>query len=252
MGGEEEINAEHSEEHLFDVLNRAGIFDKKNYLILKKEEQTTITEEMVGNINLLVQFVQKHPFEGTFRISCRPEDINQVVKGLPSLPTDLDPVVATCSLKYIWRNAELVPKLYYYPMLRLLHVSSTVKRVEFLRRMLELLEPDRRALIRQMILLAKDLVDSGETKLDQHGMAVLLGPVLFSQKSRPALPIDIPLEIEVKCDVYEGDEKGPKGVVAHDLNFERNLALKEADWMNEIFYFILNNEQRIFSSHGKI
>ena len=245
---------EGGEEHLFDILDRTGVFKKSNYALLRKEcdskEQIAITEEMQKNVTLLIDCITTNPCEGVFRISCRSEEINQVLRNLPNLPSSLDPIIAACCLKLIWRNAQLVPKLYYFPILRSLHISSTLKRIEMIKKVLSMFDHNRRLLIHQMALVAKDLVDTGVTKLDHQGMAVLLGPVLFSQTSRPTVKLDIPQELDVRCnddeDVKNGHGNGPQGSI-NDADFERNLIIKEVDWMNELFLFMIKHEQRIFT-----
>jgi hypothetical protein len=246
------IHNEDEEECLFDILDRNGVYKKSNYTLLKKKEENnepiTITDEMQKNISSLIEYISRNPCEGAFRMSCRSEEINQVLRNLPNLSVDLDPIIAACTLKHIWRNVQSIPRLYYFPILRLLHLSSTVRRVELMRKIMDMIDSKKRILIHQMVIVAAEMADATLTKLDQKGIAVLFGPVLFSQSSRPTIRLNIPLEMEIASqdDKDEGNKEECDQV--DDDNFERTLIIKEVDWMIESFYFMIKHEQRIFKN----
>lgn len=230
---------EESDNALMDLLDRLSIFSKFRILDEVTQSQSSIiTAETINNIKTLITYVTLNPTEGIFRISSKSTDVTNFLDNLlEGEGKKWDVFLAANALKTLWRESAIIPPRYYYPLLRLLHIKSTIKRVELIQKILHFSDNTRRVLLHQVILVAKGLVEDGNSKLDVHGMAVLLAPCVFSQR-----PDFINLD-GFPLDINEPDNYDPS---ITDSNNDV-LALNEADWMIDLFTFMVKHEQRIFT-----
>lgn len=229
---------------LLDLLDRLQIFSKARLGEDNEEEALpVITGESKNKINTLIVNVTANATEGIFRVSSKTSDLQAFLNNLEAAKLEVvkigeDVLLVANALKALWRESVIIPPRFYFPLLRILHVKSTIKRVELMQKILSCFDADRRILLHQVILVAKGLVEEGECKLDLHGMAVLLAPCVFSK--RPEILLNaFPLEID-EPDVSPFGE---------DVGTDRDaLALKEVEWMIELFVFLAKHEQRIFKA----
>ena len=221
---------------LIDFLDRFQILSRERHVSQAVNE---IDAAERNKINVLIAFVTRNPIEGVFRISSKGTELSGLLSSLTADDaTAIDePILASNALKALWRDALIIPPRFYYPLLRSLHVKSTIKRIELLQRILLHIDVPRRLLLQQVLLVSSGLVEDGRCKLDMHGMAVLLSPCVFSQ--RPAIALN-----GFPMDTSEPD----LGPTAADLPVDEDLlVVKEVDWMIELFTFMAKQEQRIFT-----